>query len=344
MILLKDLDVFEKRVFLRVDLDVPQKNGQVEDDWRLRNSLPTISYLISQKSVIILAGHIGRPEGKSVFNLSTKILVPTLSELLNNEIVHIAGFPTAETVQNTLGSSKNVILLLENLRFFSGEEKNDDSFSRELASLADCYVNEAFAVSHRNHASIVGVPKFLPHAAGLRLEKEIETLEGVLNKPRRPFVAVIGGAKIETKLPVIENLAKIADWVLVGGALSKELGIKNYKFGTENVVVASLNKDGKDIDNTSIIQFIEVIKKAKMIVWNGPMGVFEDRRFEIGTREIAKAIANSSAEKIVGGGETIWALKKYDLDAKIDWISSGGGAMLEFLSGKILPGIAVLKF
>jgi len=342
MILLKDLDVFEKRVFLRADLDVPLENGRVEEDWRLRNLIPTIRYLISQKSTIILAGHIGRPEGKPVFNLSTKILVPTLSELLNNEIVHIADFPSAEMIQNTLGSSKNVILLLENLRFFSGEEENDDSFSRKLASLADCYVNEAFAVSHRNHASIVGVPKYLPHAAGLRLEKEIETLEGVLHKPRRPFVAVIGGAKIETKLPVIEYLAKIADWVLVGGALSKELGIKNYEFRTENVVVASLNKDGKDIDNTSIIQFIEVIKKAKMIVWNGPMGVFEDERFEMGTREIAKAIANSSAEKIVGGGETIWALKKYGLDAKIDWISSGGGAMLDFLAGKKMPGILAL--
>jgi len=337
---LQDLDVFEKRVFLRADLDVPLNGGRIEEDWRLRNLLPTIRHLISQKSTIILAGHIGRPEGKPVFNLSTKILVLVLSKLLNNEVIHIEGFPTNEAIQETLGLQKNAVLLLENLRFFAGEEKNDKLFARRLANLADCYVNEAFAASHRNHASIIGVPKFLPHAAGLRLEKEVEVLEEVLKKPKRPLVVVIGGAKIETKLPVIENLAKIADFVLVGGKLPQEMQDTKLR---NNVIVGKLTKDDKDLSSDSIEVFKEKIAQAKMVVWNGPMGVFEEKENERGTKEIAQTIAQGKAEKIVGGGETIWALKKYGLEEKIDWISSGGGAMLEFLVGKILPSIAALN-
>jgi 3-phosphoglycerate kinase len=259
---------------------------------------------------------------------------------LNNEVIHIEGFPTNEAILKTLGSQKNVVLLSENLRFFDGEEKNDQVFARKLASLADCYVNEAFAASHREHASIVGVPKFLPHAAGLRLEKEVEILERVLKKPKRPFVVIIGGAKIETKLSVIDNLSNIADTVLVGGKLPQE--IRNTKV-KNNVLVGKLTQNSKDLSSDSIEKFKEKIAKAKMIVWNGPMGIFEEKENEQGTREIAEAIAKSKSEKIVGGGETIWALKKYGLEGKIDWISSGGGAMLEFLSGKILPGITALE-
>jgi phosphoglycerate kinase len=348
MVLLSQIDVFEKRVFLRADLDVPLKNGKVEDDWRLRNLLPTIRYLTSQKATIILAGHIGRPEGKPIFNLSTKFLLTELSKLLDNEVVHIEGFPAAEVIDKTLGLQRNAILLLENLRFFGGEEENDQVFARKLANLANFYVNEAFAASHRNHTSIVGVPKFLPHAAGFHFAKEVEILTRVLEKPERPLVVVIGGAKIETKLPVIENLAKIAEFILVGGKLPLEIQenqrskIKNQNYNSK-IKIAKLIDNGKDINQESIDRFKEIIVHAKTLIWNGPMGVFEDRRFERGTREIAKAIANSSAEKIVGGGETIWALKKYGVDAKIDWISSGGGAMLEFLAGKKLPGIAALE-
>ncbi|MBI4157236.1 phosphoglycerate kinase, partial [Candidatus Woesebacteria bacterium] len=308
--------------------------GIVEDKERLQDLLPTIRFLISQKSSTLIAGHIGRPENNNNFDLSTKHLVTILSSSLNMKVIHFSDFFEVRLSPNTLG-------LFENLRFWDGEEKNDEDFSKKLASLADVYVNESFDASHRLHASIVGVPRFLPHAAGLHFEKEVEVLSRILKNPKHPLVVLIGGAKIETKLPVIKSLAKIADFVLVGGRLPLEKD--REKLNAPNIFTASLESSKKDVDSVSINRFIETIEKAKMIVWNGPMGVFEEAESEKGTREIAKIIAESSAEKIVGGGETIWALKKFGLIEKMDWVSSGGGAMLEFLSGKSLPGIIALE-
>lgn len=330
---LSDLDVFSRRVFLRADLDVPIIDGSVQELDRLQNLSSTISYLISQSSLILIAGHIGRPSNNKDFDLSTKNLVKPLSLLLNIEVVHFDSLENIIIPKNTLG-------LLENLRFWPEEEKNDNAFAQELASLSDVYVNEAFAASHRPHASIVSVPDFLPHAAGFRLQKEVEILTQVLKNPKHPMVVLIGGAKAETKIPVIETLAKIADFVLIGGKLPQE--IKENPWG-ENVVLAKLTNTAKDLSPDSIDEFKEIISGAKMIIWNGPMGVFEEVGSEKGTKEIAEAVAASGAEKIVGGGETIWALKKYGQIEKMDWVSQGGGAMLEFLSGKTLPGILVLE-
>lgn len=329
---LRDLQVSGKRVFLRADIDVPFENGVVQDTQRLQDLLPTINYLLSQKSSVLIAGHIDRPEGKDP-NLSARNLINAFSSLLNIAPVFFDEIESVDMTSCTLG-------LLENLRFWPEEEANDENFSKKLSSLADVYVNEDFAASHRAHASIAGVPKFLPHGAGFRLKKEVEELSRVLQNPRHPLVVIIGGAKIETKLPVIDNLAKIADHVLVGGKLPSELAGKELK---DNVSVAQLNPEGKDISDTSILEFREKLSTAEMIVWNGPMGLFEEREFEKGTREIAGVVAQSSAEKIVGGGETIWALKKFGVLEGMDWVSSGGGAMLEFLSGKPLPGILALE-
>lgn len=344
MIKLQSIDVSDKRVFLRGDIDVPirrQEAGNkrqefaVEDTQRLQNLVPTIRFLFSKNCSILLAGHIGRPKNNQDFSLSTKTLLTVLSKLLDINVIHFATFKNVSLSPNTLG-------LLENLRFWQGEEKNSKSFAKKLAMLADVYVNEAFAVSHREHASIVGVPKFLPHAAGFRLQKEVEVLEKVLKNPKRPQVVIIGGVKLETKLPVITSFAKLADFVLVGGLVAKEAQEKKIVFG-QNVILANLTPDGKDVNNASIDQFISLIEKARMVVWNGPMGKFEEVGNEKGTREIAKAIAKSPAYKIVGGGDTVSALKKFGLLDKMDWVSTGGGAMLELLAKGALPGIEALK-
>ena len=336
MKLLSDLDLLGKRVFLRGDLDIPIVKGNVEDVTRLENLLLTISYLISKNCQVLVAGHIGRPQETQNFNLSTNLLLETFSSLLNTPVTHFKTLEAAKNFKGTLG-------LLENLRFWSGEEKNDEGFAKKLANLADIYVNEAFAASHRNHASIVGVPKLIPAAAGFHFQKEVEVLTKVLKKPTRPCVVVIGGAKIETKLPIIENMVKIADWVLVGGALPSEISNFQFPISNEKIIIAQLKPNGKDIDEDSIKKFKSIISEAKTIVWNGPMGVFEEKGQETGTKEVAEAVANSHAEKIVGGGETIFALKKFNLLDKMDWVSSGGGAMLEFLAKGTLAGIEALK-
>ena len=332
---LANLALEGKRVFLRGDIDVPIENGVIQDTERLKLLSPTISYLLERNSRVLLVGHIGRPKNNQDFSLSTKTLLTMLSSLLNINVVHFHRIEGVEVPPLTLG-------LLENLRFWPEEEKNDPTFAKQLANLADVYVNEAFADCHREHASIVGVPRFLPHAAGLRLEKEVEVLSRVLANPKRPQVVIIGGVKLETKIPVIGNLAKTADLVLVGGLIASEAQEKNIEV-TNNVILAKLTPDKKDIDEESVKKFCEKIETAAQIIWNGPMGVFEKPESETGTTEIARTIAKSPAEKIVGGGQTIQALKKYQILGKMDWVSSGGGAMLEFLSGKTLPGIEVLE-
>ena len=237
-------------------------------------------------------------------------------------------------------NDKAPVNLLENLRFWPEEEENNQDFAKTLASFGDAYVNECFAASHRSHASIASIPKFLPAFAGFNLIKEIEELGKILQSPARPLVAIIGGAKLETKLPVIYNLAKVADRVLVGGRLMFEADRRSLP---ENVVLAHDDIDAKDIGEGSVQIFREVINQAKMIVWNGPMGVFEEPKYINGTRQLANSVIASGAYSVVGGGDTISALNKFGLTDKIDFISTGGGAMLEFLAGKTLPGIEVLN-
>ena len=316
---LSDFNFYGKKVLVRGDFDVPLQGKEIVDDARIRECLPTVKYLLdSGAKKIILMGHLGRPEGKVVEDLRLA--------------------PVAERFRVLLGS-KN-ILFLENLRFDKREEENDAEFAKELAELGDFYINEAFASSHRAHASIVGIPKHLPHCAGLHFASEVENLSKVLENPERPLVFVIGGAKPETKMAYVESFAATADAVLIGGTLARE---KDKVKENPILDFADLSKDGLDISENSIGHFIDFIEGAGTVVWNGPMGKYEIPEGAEGTRRIGEAVIKIRGFKVVGGGDTIAALKKFNLLDKIDYVSTGGGAMLEFLAKGTLPGIAALK-
>lgn len=333
-----------ERVFVRADLDVSleeYKVGnrereigsevQIEGAIRLARLKPTVDYLLEEGRSVIIGGHIGRPSEPDQ-SLSTKRLIQPLKKILKADIEFhgdISRRPRAR------------IVLLENLRFAKGETSNDAEFARRLAPLADMYVNEAFGNSHREHASMVALPKLLPSYAGFNLTREMQVLSDVLDKPQRPFVAVVGGAKIETKLPVIENLAKVADTVLVGGMLPAELSVNPIAF-PDNVLVAQVDDSGKDITRESQERFASIIRESRTVVWNGAMGVFE-RGYAEGTLQIARAIIDSKGFSVAGGGQTTEFLTKYHLTDRFSFVSSGGGAMLEFLAGKNLPGVEVLS-
>lgn len=320
---LESADLKGKRIFLRADIDVPlivDKSGQtkVGDSSRLEAALPTIKYLLDNNCQISVAGHLGRPGGKVVPELSTK---PVIDWFLNNQL------PQNEKFK-----------VLENLRFNPGEEANDGNYSKELAALADIYINESFANCERAHASMVGVPKLLPHFAGYRLQKEIDVLGTILEIPRRPLIVVIGGAKLETKLPVISKMAEWADRVIIGGELLNE--VKNR---VPKVLYLNLSTQGRDTTVESIDQISVILSYAATIVWNGPVGYIEDPTYQVGTRRLAELIAsNVKAFKVVGGGDTIGFLNKLGLTDRFDWVSIGGGSMLKFLGGEELPGIKAL--
>lgn len=366
MKLLSDLPVEGKRVFVRADLDVPLDEVNLESNPRLVNLRPTVDYLYSQgASKIIIGGHIGRPE-PSTSTISTEAtqessledysLEATIAKALNEKPPYYNAQLSTEKIKTTLeiilgmsvifaaNFAKKVIEdleLFENLRFWPGETENDLEFAKLLAKRADAYVCEAFGNCHRNHASMVALPSLLPHAAGLRLQKEVEVLTGLLKNAKRPFIAIVGGAKIETKIPIILNLSKVADFVLVGGLLPLEIAKQDLKFD-QNVVVGSLEQSDKDLTEESANHFVEILKGAKTVVWNGPMGRFEEG-FEGGTMLVANAIIESGAHSVIGGGETTAFLISRGLSDKFSFVSTGGGAMLEFLSGKELPGIAALS-
>lgn len=380
MRLLKDIDVSGKRVFVRGDLDVPAEqltvdSSQLTEAARLRSLKPTVDWLLENGAKqIVIAGHIGRPsdqEPATRDQLSTKKLISPLERILGFEIVFspdVILSPKDEESQyrsfadaqddSKMVNQDNRIILLENLRFWPGEEANDLDFAKELAALADVYVNDAFAVCHREHASVVALAGLLPHAAGLHLEEEISQLTNLINNPQRPMVAIVGGAKLETKIPVIDNLAKVADWVLVGGAIAKELQMSNipaaaealagrqYPRSNDKIVVATMTENTKDINQDSIEKFKAIISGAKTVVWNGPVGLFEEG-FSAGTKAVAEAIVASGAFSVVGGGETVEFLASQNLlgppAGGFSFVSSGGGAMLEFLAGKDLPGIEALE-
>lgn len=335
---IRDIDVKNKKVLVRCDFNCPiNEKGEILNDFRIKRTVPTIKYLISKNAKIILMSHLDDPGGKIVESLRLVWVQKKLSEHLHSPVIKspdCIGKEVQEAVENIKNGE---ILLLENLRFYMEEEENDMGFAKDLSGLGDVYVNDAFGASHRRHASIVGVPKYLPAFAGFLLEKEIKTLKNVLEKPKRPLVGIFGGVKVETKLPTIKKFIEIADYVLVGGKIAKEIS-----FSANNLLVADLTKDGFDINKQSIEKFKEIIKKAGTIVWNGPLGYFEKPEYEKGTKEIAKAIAESTAFKVLGGGETLFAVSKYDLENKVDFLSTGGGAMLEFLAKETLPGLEVI--
>ena len=368
---LEKAKLFGKTVFLRADLDIPLSaisNQQsairgIEDDTRLKAALPTIEYLLKHGAKVILAGHLGRPK---VLNNESGIMNQEFSLLpvakwfakrFNHDskfIIHNSNFGEFDGWE----LSDN-LFLLENLRFYKGEENPTTAsglkFAKKLSSLADIYVNDAFAVCHRAHASIVGVPKYLPHFAGLHLLEEVKVLSGVLENPNRPLVLIIGGAKIETKLPLVEKMADFADYVLVGGKIAKEfteiLKTQNQnKSRKAALLVADLNQDETDITPKSIENFLQIINLSKTVVWNGPVGLinseFRIQNSELdterGSRQLAEGIVRSKAYTVVGGGDTVGFLRNLGLIDKFSFVSTGGGAMLEFLSGKKLPGLAIL--
>lgn len=336
---IRDVDVAGKRVLLRCDFNCPiNENGDIQDDFRIKRAMSTIEYLFKKNAKIILMSHLDDPQGKIVEKLRLTKVQNKLFEYLDLPIVK-ASDCVGEDVKKMVEKMREwEILLLENLRFHEKEETNDDVFAKNLASLGDIFVNDAFGASHRNHTSIVGIPKYLPAFAGFLLEEEFRILTEILENPKRPLLGIFGGVKVETKLPTIKKFLEIADYILVGGKIAKEI-----KFSNPKLSLGQFTKDGFDINEETIKRFEEIIKKAKTIVWNGPLGFFEKAEYEKGTKEISLSIANSGAFKIAGGGETLFAVSKYNIESKINFLSTGGGAMLKFLAGEKLPGIEVLN-
>ena len=319
----KDFDVRGKRVLVRADFNVPlSEQGEILDDFRIRETLPTIKYLLKREAKVILMSHLGDPGGKFVKELQLNPVAERLTELLGQNVE-----------------------LLENLRFNPGEESNDENFAKELAQKGDIYINDAFGACHREHASIVGVPKFLPSGAGFLLEREVASLTKLKTNPEKPLVAIIGGAKVETKVRVINKISEKAKFVLISGLIGKGVvGQKiTLKYPDKIVFPVDETGGGKDIGPETIRLFKEKISQAKTIFWNGPLGKIEEEEFTKGTAEIAQAIAQSKAFSVVGGGETVEFITKLSLVGKFSHVSSGGGAMLTFLSGDKLPGLEALK-
>ena len=335
-----DANIAGKRVLVRADLDIPPGTEQsMEAATRLTNLKPTVDYLIENNAAkVIIAGHIDRPT-KPDPDLSCAQLLGPLESILLRSIVFKPDLAGGESALDKQELSDKVVLL-ENLRFWPGEVENSMDFAKELAQLADIYVNEAFGNCHRQHASMVLLPKLLPAFAGLHLAEEVKVLSGAIQGPKRPFVAIVGGAKIETKVPAIENLTRVADVVLVGGELPVEIAKIGEKF-EKKVIVAKLTGDQKDITADSAREFEKVITGAKTVVWNGPMGLFEEG-YKDGSRRVAGAIIASGAYSVVGGGETCQFLAENNLISKFSFVSAGGGAMLEFLAGKKLPAVEAL--
>jgi len=387
---IEDLNIKDKRVFIRADFNVPLDDNQnITDDRRIRSTLPTINYGIDEGAKIILASHLGRPKGKVDPKYSLRPVAKRLTRLLNKEVIFLNDCIGSDVERAVKSMGKGDVILLENLRFHPEEEKNDDNFARALASLADYYVNDAFGAAHRAHASIVGVPKYIPGAAGFLMRKEIQYLKGAVESPVRPFVAILGGAKVSGKIGVLENLAQKVDKVIVGGGMAftfikamgyevgdslveedmldlalrimnklKESKVKFY-LPVDCVIAQSVEKGAEtkivpvqeiprgwkalDIGPASTRLFSEVIQDAKTIIWNGPMGVFEIDAFSRGTFAVARAVADAYALTIVGGGDTDLAVHRAGVSDSISFISTGGGAALQLLEGKELPGIAALK-
>ena len=310
-----------QRVLVRCDLDVPVAHKEVQEKYRLEASLETLNYIISRGGFPVIMGHIGNPSGKADERLSTKNL--------------------SFFFDNALGKGKYE--LLENLRFNHGEEENNLQYAKQLAANGTIYVNESFATSHRKHASIVGVPEWIPAYAGIRFQKEIETLDLLLGDVKRLFVIVIGGAKLESKLPVVKKFLKRADFVLLGGKLGMEW---NEELPFNLVIPKDYAPENKDIGKQTIADYTEIISRAGTILWAGPMGAYEQPEYSLGTAQIASAIAKKTQEgafTVIGGGDTITAVNSYSLLDKFSFVSTGGGAMLQYLAEKTLPGIEALN-
>ena len=387
----KDIDVQGKRVIVRCDFNVPMKEGVITDDIRIVSALPTVKYLMEQGAKVILMSHMGRPDGEPNMKYTLKPVAERLSQLLGQEVLFIS-YPVVVNDQVRAAAAslqEGQLMLLENVRFRKEETKNGADFAKELASLADIFVNDAFGTAHRAHSSTAGVADYLPAVSGFLIEKEVEFLGNAVENPKRPFLAIMGGAKVGDKIPVIENLLKKVDTLIIGGGMSYtffkaegleigtsildedslelagELVKKAEAAGVKlllpvDVICADAfandaktlvaDKDkmpadmmGLDIGPKTVEIYRKAITEAETIVWNGPMGVFEMENFAGGTRAVAEALAESKAVTVIGGGDSAAAVEQFGLAEKMTHISTGGGASLEFLEGKVLPGIAVLE-
>lgn len=353
---LRDFKVSRKRVLVRCDFNVPlDDQGNILDDFKIRQTIPTIKYLLKKKAKIILMSHLGEPDGKNVPILQMDKVQERLIEILElSEHLDVSVTKTPDCIgyeieKYSFGLEPAEILLLENLRFHKEETENNPEFAKSLSHLGDIYINDAFGVCHRSHASIVGVPQYLPGGIGFLIEKELENLNKLLKLSKRPMVAVIGGKKVETKTKVISRILEIADFVLISGLIKKEIEEKQMVFKYPEKIIGPVDAvlyEGQELDigPKSIKLFKKKIKKAKTIFWNGPFGMIEKEEFRNGTLAIAKAIAKKwFCFSVVGGGETIEFLNKTRLIKKFDHVSTGGGAMLQFLSGDGLPGLEALR-
>jgi phosphoglycerate kinase len=386
----KDINVAKRKVLVRVDFNVPMKSdGTITDDTRIRACLPTIQYLINQQSRIVLCSHLGRPDGKVVEELRLAPAATRLSELLGKPVEALSDCVGLQVEDAVSKLQDGDIVLLENLRFYPQEEANDPDFAHSLSRLADIYVDDAFGSCHRAHASIVGVAQYLPAVSGLLLEKELTTLNGLMGNPDRPFAMMIGGAKVSTKLVLLDNILPKVDSLLVGGGMAAtflksqgydigasavendmlnhvlKLGEKATSLGVRlllplDLLVAQKLEGGStakiiskdqvpkglviaDIGPKTIETFSKELNGCKTVFWNGPLGVFEISQFAEGTRSLAKIIANLKATTVIGGGSTAEAVEEMGLTDKMSYVSTGGGASLELLQGKVLPGVAVLQ-
>ena len=387
---LRDIDVGGKRVLVRVDFNVPldEKTGTISDDNRIRAALPTINYLVDRGAKVILCSHLGRPDGKVVESLRLAVVAQHLSQLLGKRVgtTRDCVGPEAEKAAKSLKSGD--VLLLENLRFHAAEEENDPDFARALVSLADIYIDDAFAAAHRKHASIVGVTKHLPAVAGLLMEKELEHLGGILENPVHPFGGLVGGAKVSDKVKMLENIMSKVDLLLIGGGMAATfLKAKSYEIGLSlveedrldtatrlmeeaakggvrlllpvDVMVASeISPEAKgrvvsvetipphkrivDIGQRTIENFSKALRRCKTVFWNGPMGINEIPQFAEGTQAMAKLLASLDAVTIIGGGSTAEVVTNLGLADRVTFVSTGGGASLEFLGGQKLPGVEAL--
>lgn len=385
---MKDMQLEGKRVFCRVDFNVPMEEGAVTDDTRIRAAIPTINYLVDHGAKVILASHLGRPNGEVNEELRLTEAGKKLSELIGKPVNKLET-SIGEEVVSAISSMKNGdITLLENVRFHAGEEKNAPELAKEFSELADLFVNDAFGAAHRAHASTAGIATYIPAVSGLLIEKELDVLGKALSKPDRPFTAIIGGAKVKDKIGVIDHLLDIVDNLIIGGGLAytfmkaqgheignslleedkidlalsfikkaKENGVKLYLpidvivaddfSATANTKVVELNAmpkdwEGLDIGPKTAELYADVIENSKLVIWNGPMGVFELEPFEGGTKRVAEAMAKTKGYTVIGGGDSAAAVEKFNVAAEMDHISTGGGASLEFMEGKELPGVTAL--
>lgn len=386
----KDVDVKGKRVFCRVDFNVPMKDGQVTDETRIRAALPTIKYLVDQGAKVLLASHLGRPKGQAVEELRLTPVAKRLSELLGKDVKK-TDEAYGDSVKSEIDSmNEGDVLLLENVRFYPGEEKNDPELAKAFAELADVYVNDAFGAAHRAHASTEGIAKYIPAVSGFLMEKELEVLGKALSNPERPFTAIIGGAKVKDKIGVIDNLLEKVDNLIIGGGLAytfvkaqgheigkslleedkielaksfmekaKAKGVNFYMpvdaivaddfsadANTKVVAIEEIPADWEalDIGPKTAETYRDVIQKSKLVIWNGPMGVFEIDKFAEGTKAVAQALADAGdTYSVIGGGDSAAAVEKFGLAEKMSHISTGGGASLEFMEGKQLPGVVALN-